>query len=551
MGIKRRQFIFFGGTAFLSLIAPKWAAAKSVGDIRKIARQITVKVITQGPSGSGVLIHKKDSTYTVLTAAHVIKNSRPGEEAFVKTYDGETHSLNTQLVKLGDDADIAITTFSSDKSYRVTNYGKFKSLDVLDDVYVSGYPLEGQALSVSTFTLTRGEVASIDRFADGYGFSYTADTKAGMSGGPVLDQAGQLIGIHGRAAGERLQNIPIKDGFNVGVPMDTAIAAFGLGKTFTPPTAEKPPEPPQTTATQPEGGAGQPEEGAGQPEESIEETQPTPELSSFTFEVLGVNDQGRVRKRRIASAQYYRQPLKDTVNLDMVYVPGGEFKMGSPITEAHRQKTEGLRHLVKVPPFFMGKYPITQAQWQAIMGNNPSEFKGPNQPVEGVSWLEAVEFCQKLSTATGQAYRLPSEAEWEYAARAGTYTPFVIGKTLTTVLANYDGRYTYGEGQQGTFRKKTIKVGTFSANAFGLYDVHGQVWEWCQDQWHENYDGAPTDGTAWVDKEDTKLRRVRRGGSWYEGPHTCRSAFRYHSAPDSSQNSFGLRVVCKALTSAS
>jgi formylglycine-generating enzyme required for sulfatase activity/V8-like Glu-specific endopeptidase len=537
MRIKRRQFLLFGGTVFLSISSSRWAVAKSVGEIRKIARQITVQVITQGSSGSGVLIDKNDSTYTVLTAAHVIKSSNPEEETYITTYDGETHPVNTRMVRMGDKADVAIATFSSDKLYRVTDVGKFKSLDVLDSVYVVGYPLADQAISVSTITLTRGEVASIGRFDDGYGFSYTAVTRPGMSGGPVLDREGQLIGIHGRAAGQHLQNVPIKDGLNLGIPVDTAVAAFGLGEKYQPPASEQASEPTQTTA----------EAAEEPPSEPAPETQPTPQLSSFTFEVLGVDEQGQVRTRRSQSAQYYRQSLKNTVDLEMVYVPGGQFSMGAPITEAHRQKSEDPRHAVQVPAFFMGKYPITQAQWQAIMGNNPSEFKGANFPVEGVSWLAAVEFCQKLSTATGQTYRLPSEAEWEYAARAGTNTPFLIGKTLTTELANYDGRYTYGQGPRGMFRQTTINVGTFAGNNFGFYDMHGQVWEWCQDHWHDNYNGAPADGTAWVSKEQTETRRVRRGGSWYEGPHACRSAFRYRSAPDSAQNSFGLRVVCQAL----
>lgn len=538
MGIKRRQFLLFGGTVFLSIASSSWSLAKSVRDIRKIARQITVRVMTQGPSGSGVLIKRNGPIYTVLTAAHVIKNSNPGEEAYATTYDGEAHLLDTQMMRTGTKADIAIATFFSHKSYRVTDVGNFKSLDILDEIYVGGYPFTDQALSVSTITLTRGEVASIGRFNDGYGFSYTAVTKTGMSGGPILDQEGQLIGIHGRAAGRRLQQLQIKDGLNLGIPVDTAIAAFGLDSQYTPPTAKLPPNPNQTS---PETASEEP------PPKNTPEPKPTPELSSFTFEVLGVNDQGQVRKRRYQSAQYYRQSIKKAVALDMVYVSGGQFQMGSPVAETHRQKNEGLRHLVNVPSFFMGKYPITQAQWQAIMENNPSQFQGADRPVEGVSWLAAVEFCQKLSVATGQAYRLPSEAEWEYAARAGTNTPFFVGETLSTDLANYDGRYTYGKGPKGIFRKTTIRVGAFAGNAFGLYDMHGQVWEWCQDHWHNNYDGAPTDGTAWVNEGDTKTRRVRRGGSWYDGPHACRAAFRYRSFPYSYQNSFGLRVVCQTL----
>ena len=536
MGIKRRQFLWFGGTAVLSLASSQLSLAKSVKDIRQIARRITVRITTQGPPGSGVLIKRNDNIYTVLTAAHVIKNSNPGEEAYVETYDGETHLLATQMMQVGAKADIAIATFTSDNSYRVTDIGKFKDLGILDDIYVGGYPLADQAISVSTITLTRGEVASVGQFEDGYGFSYTAVTKAGMSGGPVLDREGRLIGIHGRAAGQRLKEIRIKDGLNLGIPITTAIATFGLDNKYQP-RAEKPPEEPSSQKTSEE----------PTPEEPQPEAETIPGLSRFAFEVVGVNAQGQVQNRSRQSAQYYRQDLQKTATLDMVYIPGGQFSMGSPASEASRQANEGPQHAVTVPSFFMGKYPITQAQWQTIMGKNPAKFQGANHPVEQVSWQAATEFCQKLSALTSQDYRLPSEAEWEYAARAGTITPFSVGATLTTDLANYDGSYTYGQGPRGTFRKATTPVGQFVANAFGLYDMHGEVWEWCLDHWHNSYNGAPTDGTAWVNKDDMKTRRVRRGGSWYDGPHACRAAFRYRSFPNSLQNSYGLRVVCQTL----
>lgn len=536
MGIKRRQFLWFGGTAAISFASAQWSLAKSVRDIRQIARRITVRIMTQGPSGSGVLIKRNDHIYTVLTAAHVIKNSNRGEEAYVETYDGETHLLNTQLMQVGAKADIAIATFTSNNNYRTTEIGKFKNLGILDDIYVGGYPLADQAITVSTMTLTRGEVASIGEFEDGYGFSYTAVTKPGMSGGPVLDREGRLIGIHGRAAGQRLQDVRIKDGLNLGIPVSTAIATFGLNNKYQPLTAEQPDtaEPQTSEPAEPES-----------TQESSEET--LPGLSRFAFEVVGVNAQGQIQTRSRQSAQYYRQKLKEDQTLDMVYIPGGKFSMGSPTTEANRQGSEGPQHPVTVPTFFIGKYPITQGQWQVVMGENPAKFQGADRPVEQVSWQVATEFCQKLSELTGQDYRLPSEAEWEYAARAGTSAPFCVGATLTTDLANYDGNYTYGRGPRGTFRKATTPVGQFAPNPFGLYDMHGQVWEWCQDHWHDTYKGAPTDGSAWVKDADVRSHRVRRGGSWYDGPHACRSAFRYRSLPTNYQNSYGLRVVCQAL----
>jgi formylglycine-generating enzyme required for sulfatase activity len=144
----------------------------------------------------------------------------------------------------------------------------------------------------------------------------------------------------------------------------------------------------------------------------------------------------------------------------------------------------------------MKKFEVTQEQYQQIMGSNPSNFKGAKRPVEKVSWNDAVEFCKKLSQKTRHKYRLPSEAEWEYACRAGTTTPFHFGETITTELTNYDGDYTYASGLKGKYRKQTTEVGTFPPNAFGLYDMHGNVWEWCQDTWHDSYKGAPTDGSA-------------------------------------------------------
>ena len=225
--------------------------------------------------------------------------------------------------------------------------------------------------------------------------------------------------------------------------------------------------------------------------------------------------------------------------------------MGSPETEAKRDDDEGPQHYVNVPEFFMGKYPVTQAQWQAVMGNNPSYFKGKNRPVEKVSWNDATKFCQKLSKKTGRDYRLPSEAEWEYACRAGTKTPFYFGETINTDLANYRGtdnkEYgfsgSHGRGPKGEYREQTTDVRNFPPNSFGLYDMHGNVFEWCQDVWHNNYDGAPVDGSAWVNGGNSS-DRVLRGGSWYFNPRLCRSANRGSYISDETViNDIGFRLV--------
>jgi formylglycine-generating enzyme required for sulfatase activity/cell division protein ZapA (FtsZ GTPase activity inhibitor) len=255
--------------------------------------------------------------------------------------------------------------------------------------------------------------------------------------------------------------------------------------------------------------------------------------------------------------QQFIEDLSNDIYLEMVKIPEGGFVMGSPENELERSTSEGRQHTVTLQLFFLGKYPVTQAQWQIVaafpqvnreLAPDPSRFKGKNRPVENVSWLEAVEFCDRLSQHTGRQYRLPSEAEWEYACRAGTTTPFHFGEMITTDLANYNGNYTYGKGPKGIDRKETTAVGSFGmANAFGLYDMHGNVWEWCIDHWHENYKDAPIDGSAWINPEAAENdSRLLRGGSWYDDPRNCRSAYRLWNNADHRFNYFGFRVACSA-----
>jgi formylglycine-generating enzyme required for sulfatase activity len=294
-------------------------------------------------------------------------------------------------------------------------------------------------------------------------------------------------------------------------------------------------------------------------------------LKTFEFQTVTVNRKGEIVNRQQHQAQFFTEDLGDGVILEMVAIPGGTFIMGSPAGEGN--DSEKPQHRVSVQPFALGKYPVTQAQWQAVMGNNRSRFKGANRPVKCVSWRRAMEFCRTLSQRTGREYRLPSEAEWEYACRAGTTTPFYFGETITAQLANYKAKHTYADAPIGKYRKQTTDVGSFPPNAFGVYDLHGNVWEWCWDNWHDNYHGAPTDGRAWLNNNlyqqnsskvtandksrvsdaltldltnasNSQLIKVLRGGSWIDLPGYCRSADRTGLNPDCYGSNLGFRVVC-------
>jgi formylglycine-generating enzyme required for sulfatase activity len=268
-----------------------------------------------------------------------------------------------------------------------------------------------------------------------------------------------------------------------------------------------------------------------------------PQFAIQIFTTVRVNSIGEIIIRSEGKAEVMTENIGNGVSLEMVKIPGGIFLMGSPETEAKRYNSEGPQHYVNVPEFLMGKYTVTQAQWQAVMGNNPSYFKGKNRPVENVSWNDATKFCQKLSKKTGRDYRLPSEAEWEYACRAGTTTPFYFGETITSELVNHYDNYTYGNGPKGKWRGETTDVGNFPPNSFGLYDMHGNVQEFCQDVWHKNYDGAPVDGSAWLNGGNSSSR-VCRGGSWFINTRRCRSAYRfYFYSVEANDNTCGFRLV--------
>ncbi len=239
---------------------------------------------------------------------------------------------------------------------------------------------------------------------------------------------------------------------------------------------------------------------------------------------------------------------------EMAVAPAGEFLMGSPETEKGRGRDEGPQHRVAfAQPFAVGKYEVTFSEWDACVADrgcshNPSDegWGRGRRPVIDVSFNDAKQYTDWLSNKTGKDYRLLSEAEWEYAARGQTKTsepsdPFSTGETISYRQANYDANFTYGSGQQGAYRQKTTDVGSFQKNAFGLYDMHGNVWEWVQDCYRPSYEGAPADGSP-VLFSRCELR-VLRGGAWNYHPKLLRSAYRYATAPEVRLNNFGFRVA--------
>jgi formylglycine-generating enzyme required for sulfatase activity len=221
--------------------------------------------------------------------------------------------------------------------------------------------------------------------------------------------------------------------------------------------------------------------------------------------------------------------------MEFVLIPAGKFDMGSPSDEEGRYENEGLVHHVNIEKAFcMGRYEVTQKQWRAIMGDNPSYFKGDDDlPVEQVSWDDVQDFIKKLNEKEGiDTYRLPSEAEWEYACRAGTTTRYSFGDSESNL-----GDYAWYKGNSGD---KTHPVGQKKPNSLGLHDMHGNVWEWVQDCWHFDYNGAPTDGSAW---EGGGASRVFRGGCWDRSAGFCRSAYRYPRGPRDRGNTLGFRLL--------
>jgi formylglycine-generating enzyme required for sulfatase activity len=248
--------------------------------------------------------------------------------------------------------------------------------------------------------------------------------------------------------------------------------------------------------------------------------------------------------------------IVNSIGLKMVLIPAGTFTMGSPESEKERLDIE-TQHTVEISkPFYLGAYEVTQAQFQKVGGApNRSRFKGSDLPVENLNWHHTNAFLARLSNlpaekTAGRRYRLPTEAEWEYACRAGTTTPFNCGESLSAKLANFNGAFPYGGAEKGPYLRQTCKVGSYQPNAWGLYDMHGNVQEWCSDYYDPDYyksspkkdPHGPAKGVLSTDYKD--FYRVVRGGSWLDEGRGCRSAYRWRAMPSDAYQIVGVRVVC-------
>ncbi|AUC62207.1 serine/threonine protein kinase [Cyanobacterium sp. HL-69] len=288
----------------------------------------------------------------------------------------------------------------------------------------------------------------------------------------------------------------------------------------------------------------------------------SPNIETFEFDSVTIQEKkklfglvGGIDKQVLTKKnKFFVEYLGEGVNLEMIFIPAGTFLMGSPNTDSEKEKDETPSYRVNIFPFYMSKYPITQTQWrfvsslpkvQRFLKDSPSGFRGDNLPVEKISWYDAQEFCLRLKEYTKRSYRLPTEAEWEYACRGGSHSIFSFGNIINPQFANYDNRKNVkaNSNSDDKFDRKTTPVDSFSPNGFGLYDCHGNVWEWCEDHYTPNYANKAKDGSAFYSQLST-TPRVVRGGSWSLASNYCRSAKRGSYVADSTYNFIGFRVAC-------
>jgi formylglycine-generating enzyme required for sulfatase activity len=264
---------------------------------------------------------------------------------------------------------------------------------------------------------------------------------------------------------------------------------------------------------------------AADPDSSIKKANPKKQTSNSKPTTKHKANKNK-KTTKVVKKDSPQPPIRKAFEPEMLAITGGCFQMGSPASEPQRFPNE-KQHKVCVENFEIGKYEVTQAQWKAVMGKNPSKFNGDNLPVEQISWNDAQSFIAKLNTETGKTYRLPTETEWEYAARAGTTTPFYTGNCINAEQANFNGNYDYNDCGKGIYKQQTTPVGSYSPNAWGLYDMAGNVWEWTSDCYENN----------------NCSKRIMRGGSWGSFAKGARSAYRYGDKIDSKNDNLGFRIA--------
>jgi formylglycine-generating enzyme required for sulfatase activity len=290
-------------------------------------------------------------------------------------------------------------------------------------------------------------------------------------------------------------------------------------------------------------------------------------VSTVLFVSVGVvrltaSDPIPLQDSKKSPAPHKVQVITNSIGMKLARIPLGKFTMGSPEGEAEREAKEIAHEVSITKPFYMGVFEVTQAEFASVVGGEEFRFfnkkngGGREHPIDNVRWKETELFCQKLSALSeerrnGRKYRLPTEAEWEYACRAGTKTTFHFGDSLSSSQANFNGGYPYGDGKKGPYLRRTSKVGSYKPNAFGLHDMHGNVWEWCVDWYDPKYygkspakdPGGPSDGVTSDDYAN--FYRVIRGGSWLDDARGCRSAYRYRAMHRNRYRMIGFRVVCE------
>ena len=555
---------------------------------RPQAQTVTVRIDRPNgeDGGSGVLVKREGNRYTVLTNCHVVQTPLyPISGTYHLEINGDRYPVSITTPRCHPDGiDLALIEFESSRDYTIPPQRSETDLEqILNDsnIVLAGFSNvvteeSSNLRQPRTFHYIPGSWRSSRITEDGYNLQHTAAALNGMSGGPIFDSAGRLVAIHGETV--------------VISPQVTAFAAIPLSyyTNWQNTTARIPNSPQRPT-----------------PQQSTRPT-PTPATTStpsqqrtflgipvepFSYTTAEVSATGTVRTfTRQAEVGRYVEPRltlpAGAVPLEMVAVEGGTFMMGQ--TEAEKQQLikdagqefydqyysdEDPRHQVTVPDFFMGRYEVTQAQYEAVMGTNPTEgkarvwngtewtpdtqipskFLGANKPVVGVSWDDAQEFIQRLNRLTRKTYRLPTEAEWEYAARAGTTTPFSYGETITPEVVNYAGTVPYGNAPQGEYREVTIAVDDLPANPWGLQHIHGNVWEWIADEWYDSYSNKPQQlrqngSLAWTQSSSgisPSINGVRglRGGSWILNAWDTRSADRDRYNRDVRDLNSGFRVV--------